>query len=34
MLGEDFQIERRGTDGDREAFRRLLEDLDGEVAAI
>jgi hypothetical protein len=34
LLGEEFQIERRGTDGDREAFRRLLEDLDGEVAAI
>lgn len=34
LLGEKFQIERRGTDGDREAFRRLLEDLDGEVDAI
>lgn len=34
LLGEEFQIERRGTDGDRDAFVRLLEDLDGEVDAI
>ncbi|MBX3095453.1 MAG: hypothetical protein KF812_01190 [Fimbriimonadaceae bacterium] len=34
LFGEEYQIERRGTDGDRDAFVRLLEDLDGEVDAI
>ncbi|MCG9894579.1 MAG: hypothetical protein MH204_03775, partial [Fimbriimonadaceae bacterium] len=34
LLGERFRIERRGTDGDRAAFRRLMEELDGQVDAL
>ena len=34
FLGRRFHIERRGTDGDMEAARRLIGELDGTVAAI
>jgi len=34
ILGEDFLIARRGTDGDFEAAVKLLGELDGEVDAI
>jgi hypothetical protein len=34
ILGHQFLIERRGTDGDRTKFRLLMEELDGQVAAL
>ncbi|MHB1460602.1 MAG: quinate 5-dehydrogenase [Armatimonadota bacterium] len=34
ILGEQVQIERRGTDGDKALFQRTLEELDGHVDAI
>ena len=34
FLGQPFSLERRGTDGDLEAARRLIAELDGQVAAI
>ncbi len=34
ILGEEFTIERLGTDGDLEAFRRKFEELDGKVDAL
>lgn len=34
VLGEEILIERRGTDGDLGAAKRLLQDLDGKVDAI
>ena len=34
FLGRDWHLERRGTDGDLEKARRLIEELDGKVAAI
>lgn len=34
LLGQDFLIERIGTDGDIKAFQKLFEDLDGKVAAM
>lgn len=34
LLGQPFLIERRGTDGDFERARRLIAELDGNVAAI
>ncbi|QYK53578.1 MAG: hypothetical protein KF824_01500 [Fimbriimonadaceae bacterium] len=34
ILGEKFVIERRGTDGDRAKFKSLMEELDGNVAAL
>ncbi len=34
ILGEDFLIERRGTDGDFKKARRLYAELDGQVDAI
>jgi len=34
ILGVPFRIERRGTDGDKARFRRLLAELDGNVDAI
>lgn len=34
ILGVPFRIERRGTDGDKTRFRRLLAELDGKVDAI
>jgi hypothetical protein len=34
FFGEDFQIERIGTDGDRQKFRQLVADLDGKVDAF
>jgi hypothetical protein len=34
LLGRAFQIERRGVDGDLDAARHLISELDGQVAAI
>ncbi len=34
LLGQEFRIERRGTDGDMGAFKRLMEELDGQVDAL
>jgi hypothetical protein len=34
ILGEEFCIERVGTDGDLDAFRRKFEELDGKVDAL
>lgn len=34
FFGEDFQIERIGTDGDRDLYRQLVADLDGSVDAF
>jgi len=34
ILGEDFVIERRGTDGDMAKFKALMEELDGQVDAL
>lgn len=34
ILGEQFLIERRGTDGDRTKFKALMEELDGKVDAL
>ncbi len=34
VLGQKFLIERRGTDGDRAKFKALMEELDGQVAAL
>ncbi|MBL8048388.1 MAG: quinate 5-dehydrogenase [Chthonomonas sp.] len=34
MLGQDFLLERIGTDGDMAAFQRMFEELDGKVAAL
>jgi hypothetical protein len=34
ILGQKFLIERRGTDGDRAKFKALMEELDGNVAAL
>lgn len=34
ILGQRFLIERRGTDGDRSKFKALMEELDGQVAAL
>ncbi len=34
ILGEEFKIERIGTDGDKKKARQLLEELDGKVDAI
>jgi len=34
VLGENFIIERRGTDGDMEAMIRMIRDLDGKVDAF
>ncbi len=34
ILGEQFSIERRGTDGDRAKFRALFHELDGQVDAL
>ena len=34
LLGQPFLIERRGVDGDFERARRLIRELDGQVAAI
>jgi hypothetical protein len=34
ILGRQFEIERRGVDGDFEGARRLISELDGQVAAI
>ncbi len=34
VLGVKFVIERRGTDGDRAKFKALMEELDGNVAAL
>lgn len=34
MLGEEFQLERIGTDGDMRAFQAMFEELDGKVAAL
>lgn len=34
ILGQKFLIERRGTDGDRRKFKALMEELDGQVAAL
>ena len=34
ILGEEFEIERRGTDGDKEKFRQTFQELDGVVDAL
>ncbi|MBL8065199.1 MAG: quinate 5-dehydrogenase [Chthonomonadaceae bacterium] len=34
ILGTQFRIERRGTDGDKAKFKSLVEELDGHVDAI
>ncbi|MBX3112785.1 MAG: hypothetical protein KF857_12355 [Fimbriimonadaceae bacterium] len=34
VLGEEFVIERRGTDGDMAKFKSLMEELDGQVDAL
>ena len=34
MLGETFQLERRGTDGDMKKFGELFKELDGKVDAL
>jgi hypothetical protein len=34
LLGRDFHIERRGVNGDMNAARKLIAELDGKVAAI
>lgn len=34
ILGQTFRIERRGTDGDRQKFKVLMEELDGQVDAL
>ena len=34
ILGEEFKIERVGTDGDLKAFQRKFEELDGKVDAL
>jgi hypothetical protein len=34
ILGHDFIIERRGTDGDKPKFKALMEELDGKVDAL
>lgn len=34
ILGEEFRIERRGTDGNRQRFRSLMAELDGKVDAL
>lgn len=34
ILGEQFSIERRGTDGDTARFKALMEELDGDVDAL
>src|SRR5256885_5621519 len=34
ILGERFIIERIGTDGDTSRYRKLVEELDGQVDAI
>jgi hypothetical protein len=34
VLGVQFRIERRGTDGDRARFKALMEELDGQVDAL
>lgn len=34
LLGEEFTIERRGTDGDMKLFSQLFRDLDGKVDAL
>jgi len=34
ILGQDFILERRGTDGDLAKFRQLFNDLDGKVDAL
>lgn len=34
ILGEEFLLERKGTDGSRIAFKELVKDLDGKVDAI
>ena len=34
ILGEEFTIERRGTDGSKPKFKALMEELDGKVDAL
>jgi hypothetical protein len=34
ILGEEFQLERRGTDGDMKKFAALFQELDGKVDAL
>lgn len=34
ILGEEFRLERRGTDGDVEKFKSLMNELDGQVDAL
>ncbi|CCW36139.1 hypothetical protein [Chthonomonas calidirosea] len=34
FFGEEFSIERIGTDGDKQRFRRLVQELDGKVDAF
>ncbi len=34
ILGQEFTIERRGTDGDRTKFKAMMEELDGKVDAL
>ena len=34
LLGQDFLIERRGTNGDRQRFKSTMEELDGVAAAL
>ena len=34
ILGEEFKIERRGTDGSKPKFQQLMEELDGKVDAL
>lgn len=34
ILGEDFRIERVGTDGSKPRFRAMMEELDGQVDAL
>ncbi|MCU0315137.1 MAG: hypothetical protein MUC92_00945 [Fimbriimonadaceae bacterium] len=34
LLGDEYQIERRGTDGDEQRFVAILKELDGKVDAI
>jgi hypothetical protein len=34
LFGEDFEIERVGTDGDKEKYRQMVRDLDGKVDAF
>lgn len=34
ILGQEFTVERRGTDGDKPRFKALMEELDGKVDAL